>query len=144
MSGESVHDSMSGGLAQMDEEHEAQLRLLDAFENAVRRGLDEQVLEGLLQQFIDHTNVHFLSEQLLMRLHAYEAYESHLQEHNELLAEVRKLQASFALGGGASTEGLIAALRRWLNVHIHTTDSVLGEYLSSRRGSLPVREEVKP
>jgi hemerythrin len=137
-------EEMSVGFPPLDAEHEAQVRLLDAFENAVRRGLDESVLDGLLQQFIDHTNVHFLSEQLLMRLHAYEAYESHLQEHDELMTEVRKLQATYALGGTANTERLIEALRRWLMVHIHTTDSVLGEYLSQQPGSLPVREEVKP
>lgn len=138
----SADKQMTVGFPPMDEEHEAQVRLLDAFENAVRRGMDESVLDSLLQQFIDHTNVHFLSEQLLMRLHAYEAYESHLQEHDQLMSEVRKLQANYSPGKAADTERLIEALRRWLMVHIHTTDSVLGEYLSHQRSSLPVREEV--
>lgn len=143
MSEERVEKGWTIGFAPLDSEHEAQVRLLDAFENAVRRGLDESVLDSLLQQFIDHTNVHFLSEQLLMRLHAYEAYESHLQEHDELMAEVRKLQASYALGGSANTERLIDALRRWLFVHIHTTDSVLGEYLSQQPAGIPQREEAQ-
>jgi len=144
MKEENGQQSFATGVVEMDDEHEAQIRLLDAFENAVRRGMDESVLDGLLQQFIDHTNVHFLSEQLLMRLHAYEAYEAHLQEHEQLMAEVRRLQLSYALGNSESLTQLVEALRRWLLVHIHTTDSVLGEYLSQQLGSLPHREEVKP
>ena len=130
------------GFAPMDKEHEAQVRLLDAFENAVRREIDESVVDALLQQFIDHTNVHFLSEQLLMRLHAYEAYEAHLEEHERLLSEVRQLQESLFKGEAANLQSLTVTLRNWLMVHIHTTDSVLGEYLSQQAAALPAREEA--
>ena len=135
-------EGASTGFAPLDDEHEAQFRLLDAFENAVRRGLDDTVLDGMLQQFIEHTNVQFLSEQLLMRLHAYEAYESHLQEHDRLMTEIRHLRGGIPLGEVADIERLIEALRNWLVVHIHTTDSVLGEYLSRQSAPLPGREEA--
>ena len=128
--------------AMMDGEHEAQVRLLDAFENAVRRGMDESVIDGMLQQFIDHTNVHFLSEQLLMRLHAYKAYEAHLEEHEKLLGEVRQLQESFNSGNTTNLPRLVEALREWLTVHIYTTDRVLGEYLSQQYAALHKREEA--
>src|SRR6266508_2363014 len=73
------------GVAAMDREHSSQLGLLNDLKVAVRSGADDSVVYALLTELVEHTNLHFLSEQLLMRLHAYEAYESHFLEHERLL-----------------------------------------------------------
>ncbi len=114
----------------MDLEHDAQLALLDALEAAIN--VDEKNAEvyELLQQLVEHTNMHFLSEQLAMRLHAYEGYESHLEEHERLMAEVRHIQKSLTGNGGTNPRELIAILRRWLVVHMETMDQVLIAYLN--------------
>ena len=83
---------------------------------------------------VEHTNLHFLSEQLLMRLHAYEAYESHFLEHERLLVELQNLKHSLATGAATQKPSLIEALRSWLVVHIQTADKTLAEYLSTRVG----------
>src|SRR6266568_2784787 len=103
---------LSYGIASMDREHSGQL--------------------SLLNDLVEHTNLHFLSEQLAMKLQAYEAYESHLLEHERLLVEVRNLSNSLATGTVADRQGLIEALRSWLIVHIQTADKALAEYLSTR------------
>jgi hemerythrin len=119
-------------VASMDREHSGQLILLNDLKTAVRSGADDSLVYALLNELVEHTNLHFLSEQLAMRLHAYEAYESHLLEHERLLAQVQNLQRDLAMGTAANREGLIEALRSWLVVHIQTADKTLAEYLSSR------------
>ena len=87
---------------------------------------------ALLDELVAHTNLHFLSEQLAMKLHAYEAYESHLLEHERLLAEVQNLKRGLTEATPTEKQSLIEALRSWLIVHIQTTDKTLAEYLSTR------------
>lgn len=120
------------GVASMDREHEGQLSLLNDLKAAVRSGADDSLVYALLDELVEHSNLHFLSEQLLMRLHAYEASESHFLEHERLLDELQQLKRSLASGTATDKHGLIEALRSWLVVHIQTADKKLAEYLSAR------------
>jgi hemerythrin len=119
-------------IASMDREHAGQLSLLNDLKAAVRGGVPDSVVYALLDELIEHTNLHFLSEQLAMRLHAYEASESHFLEHETLLAEVQNLRRNLATGAATDKQSLIEALRGWLLVHIQTADKALAEYLSTR------------
>ena len=123
---------LSVAVASMDREHSGQLSVLNDLKAAVRSGADDSVVYALLNELVEHTNLHFLSEQLLMRLHAYEAYESHLLEHERLLSEVQNLKRNLAEGTVTDKHSLIEALRSWLLVHIQTADRALAEYLSKR------------
>jgi hemerythrin len=131
---------LSFGIVEMDREHSGQLSLLGDLKAAVRSGVPDSVVYSLLDELVEHTNLHFLSEQLAMKLHAYEAYESHLLEHQRLLIEVQHLKRSLAEGSVTDKNSLIEALRSWLIVHIQTADKTLAEYLSTRAAQ-QAREE---
>ena len=119
-------------VATMDSEHAGQLSLLNDLKAAIRNGADDSLIYALLNELVEHTNLHFLSEQLAMKLHAYEAYESHFQEHERLLREVENLKSGLATGTVTDKQSLIEALRGWLTIHIQTTDKALAEYLNQR------------
>ena len=120
------------GIESMDREHASQVGVLNDLKAAVRSGADDNVVYALLNELVEHTNLHFLSEQLAMRLHAYEAYESHFQEHQRLLIEVQNLRRALETGTATDKHSLIEALRSWLLIHIQTADKALAEYLSRR------------
>ncbi len=119
-------------IASMDREHAGQLSLFNDLKAAVRSGADDGLVYALLNELVEHTNLHFLSEQLAMRLHAYEGYESHFEEHERLLIEVQNLKHSLATGTATEKHSLIEALRSWLVIHIQTADQALAEYLTKR------------
>ncbi len=123
---------LSYDIASMDGEHSRQLSLLNDLKAAIRSGVPDSLIYTLLDELVEHTNLHFLSEQLAMRLHAYEAYESHFMEHERLLDEVQNLKRSLATGTAADKHSLVEALRGWLVVHIQTADKALADYLSTR------------
>jgi hemerythrin len=131
---------LSFSIASMEREHLGQLGLLNDLKAAVRSGADDSVVYALLNELVEHTNLHFLSEELAMRLHAYEAYESHFLEHKRLLVEVQNLKRSLAAGTATDKHSLIEALRSWLVVHIQTADKTLAEYLRTRAAQ-EAREE---
>ena len=125
---------MSYGNASMDREHAKQLTLFNDLKAAVRGGAPDSLVYALLDELVEHTNLHFLSEQLAMKLHAYAACESHFLEHERLLDEVQNLKHNLATGTSTSKHNLIEALYDWLIVHIQTADQALAEYLSTRAG----------
>ena len=119
-------------VATMDREHAGQISLFNDLKAAVRGGAEDSLVYALLNDLVEHTSLHFLSEQLAMKLHAYEAYEAHLLEHERLTLEVQNLKLSLANATSTDKQRLIEALRNWLVVHIQTADKALAEYLSTR------------
>ena len=122
--------TQSYDIASMEREHSGQLSLLNDLKTAVRSGAGDNVVYALLDELVEQTNLHFLSEQLAMKLHAYEAFESHFLEHERLLAQVQNLKRGLAMGAAVDKQSLIEALRSWLVIHIQTADKTLAEYLS--------------
>ena len=122
-------DSTSVDASIVDQEHNAQLILLDALETAIRDDHEHADLYAAFQRLVEHTNLHFLSEQLSMREHAYDAYETHVEEHVRLMTEIRDIHADLENRNKTKPRDLIAALRRWLVVHMETMDQALEEYL---------------
>jgi hemerythrin len=125
-------DVWLAGLDAAAREHEEQEALLASVEDAVRRGAGAGEVGRVLDDFVEHANAHFLSEQLLMRNHAYEAYEQHVHEHDELMTRARRLLVDVWGGRLDAAQETVAALRNWLLVHMKTTDAALEEYLARR------------
>ena len=132
----------SYSVAEMDHEHSAQLAMLNDLKAAVRGGVPDSLVYALLDELFEKSNLHFLSEQLAMKLHAYEPYESHFLEHQRLLDEVKNLKQSLAAGTAGDKQSLIEALHSWLVVHIQTSDKALAEYLTNR-AAVQTPEEAK-
>jgi hemerythrin-like metal-binding protein len=114
----------------VEAEHEVQLHLVRALREGLEKGDDRASTSTLLRQLLDYSDAHFLSEQLLMRLYAYPAYEDHVGEHDRLVAELRSLAEGWERGEGASAAGLLARVEEWLSTHMATTDTALEAYLA--------------
>jgi hemerythrin len=114
----------------VETEHRFQLDLLRALREALGRGEDRAATSALLGQLLEYSDAHFLSEQLLMRLHAYPAYEHHVQEHDRLVDELRSMAAAWEAEGGQEAGRLLSQLEEWLLVHMTTTDTALEAYLA--------------
>jgi len=120
------------GYAAMDDEHRAQVDLVRELAHAVEAGADQEALDAILDRLIETTNLHFLSEQLLMRQHNYPQYEAHTQEHDRLIEEVRAFRASAKRGERARGQQLVLVLARWLSDHMRGMDRGLGHYLKGQ------------
>lgn len=102
----------------IDAEHQVQIQLLKALREAAATGGD---VEELQFQLMDYCRVHFLSEELLMRLHAYPDYQDHMAAHEEMVTALEKSI------GPDSLDALSAMLMR----HIGSYDAKLHEYLEA-------------
>jgi hemerythrin-like metal-binding protein len=117
------------GEKSIDAEHDLQMQLLDSLSQAIQRGGELSPMKYILEQFIEFSDMHFLSEQLVMRLHAYPGYEPHLEEHTRLMKKVREVRSNLLQGENAPSLVLVQELRAWLVTHIAQEDAAFGVFL---------------
>jgi hemerythrin-like metal-binding protein len=127
---QTVHEApLKIGDKTIDAEHDLQMQLLDSLSSALAKGGDFSPVRYILEQFIEFSDMHFLSEQLVMRLHRYPGYEPHLEEHTRLMKKVREIRDHILRGEYAPSLQLIPELRDWLISHIARDDMAFGEFL---------------
>lgn len=117
----------------LDGEHAAQMRLLDTFETKMKEGMPRDELLIVLDRLVEFTNLHFMSEEVLMQQHAYPAAGVHAKAHDSLLGQVRAIQNCFMQGDQPMTEAELGTLRSWLVDHIKTMDRGFVEFMERRK-----------
>lgn len=130
------------GLPEMEREHELQIALVDAFERAA--GANERIEAGkILEEMADLSEMHFLAEELVMRLHQYPAFEEHAAEHVRLIRDMNELLRQNAAGTLEITLELADRLRRMLTNHLRGTDHALAAFMR-REGAAPKPPGASP
>lgn len=120
------------GIPSIDSEHALQIDLVEALGRAVSEGKSHEVADEILEKLLDLTRVHFLAEELMMRMEGYPGYEAHLAEHGELLAELLKLRSARERSDHPMTHVAVDGLRSWLAGHIRTQDRAFAAFLAAR------------
>ena len=132
-----AHDrGLTTGVETMDTEHRLQISLVGALEELVRGDRDPEMVARTVAQLVDFSSVHFLSEELMMRLYAYPQHDAHKLEHGRLTAQVGEIQRR--LSGNDHAAALLATgeLRTWLESHIRTMDQAFAAWCE-RHGIAP-------
>jgi hemerythrin len=135
MNGTGAESHVRVGEKTIDAEHDLQMQLLDSLSQSIERGGDLSPMKYILEQFIEFSDMHFLSEQLVMRLHGYPGYEPHLEEHTRLMKKVREIRANLMKGENQPSLVLVAELKEWLITHIATEDVTFGQFLKKKEGA---------
>lgn len=113
----------------LDREHQGQIELLLAVEAELGGAGDAARLATLLDQLIEFTSIHFMSEQVEMRQIVYPGLPAHEAEHDQLMEQMRDFQQRIVSGERALTAADISTLREWVLRHIRSKDSAFAEYL---------------
>ena len=125
-----VADDIHLGWRPLDFEHQGQMELLLAVEAELRGTADKARLAMLLDQLIEFTNIHFMSEQVLMRELAYPGLRAHEAEHDHLMDQMRDFQKRTESGERTLSVADLSALRDWVIHHIHSKDALFAEFLA--------------
>jgi hemerythrin-like metal-binding protein len=102
------------GVKEIDSEHDLMLGLVRALESAVAS---------------EFASVHFATEEIMMRLHAYQEFAAHQLEHARLMDQIDKVRSEFAAGNVQPTQAFASALRHWFIEHVRTHDIALARFV---------------
>src|SRR5689334_7710614 len=122
MAQRSWDEGIGTGVDSIDTEHKLQVSLVNALEELIRQGKDPALAAKTITQLVDFTNVHFLSEELMMRLYSYPQHDQHKLEHARLTEQVAQLQQRVEAGEQKAALDTIEELHRWLDGHIRSMD----------------------
>lgn len=118
-----IPDDGAARRATMEVEHRVQFGLIRALQQAVEERQDGHTVEAVLEQLIDYSAAHFLSEELLMRLASYDEYEEHAENHRQLLDSLRTaLQQFRSTGRHELIEQVTKSSLAFMLRHIQTRD----------------------
>lgn len=121
---------LSVDVQEIDEDHRRLVDLFNILNHAVVEGDTSDYIDAVLEELISCTVWHFRHEERLMLKYAYEGFEAHKIEHQELIESAKALQQKFHEVGKQLSSDDIEFLDHWLTEHILTTDMELGAYLA--------------
>jgi len=125
------------GVAEVDVEHQLQVQLVEAIRGAVAARRDRATISALLEQLQDASSIHFMSEELLMRLHAWPRYESHVAAHGRLLEDLAALRRDLETGPAVEFAVALEQLQSWLTNHIRVMDRAFAQDVKRSRVASP-------
>ena len=118
------------GRPELDPEHQGQIDLLLGVEAELRGARDPAQLSRLLDGLVEYTNIHFMSEQLIMRQHVYPGLPAHEAEHAQLMEQMRDFQKRIASNEGGFAADDVTTLRDWVLRHIRIKDAAFAQFLA--------------
>ncbi|MDH5477664.1 MAG: bacteriohemerythrin [Nitrospinota bacterium] len=110
------------GIEEFDQQHKKLFGLINELETSVRQGNSRSVMSKVVDELLHYTLTHFSQEEKTLLENGYPDYEYHLQEHNDLLGQVREFKNNHDAGKSVITMELMGFLVNWLTNHINQTD----------------------
>jgi hemerythrin-like metal-binding protein len=121
--------SLSVEIDEIDEDHRRLVDLFNILSHSVADGDAANYIEAVLEELVCCTVWHFRHEERLMLKFAYDGFEEHKTEHQELIDSAKELQQKFVQEGKQMTSQDIEFLEHWLTGHIYAADMKLGVFL---------------
>ncbi len=114
----------------IDNEHHIQIGLLNALYDAVTEKKSASEVNQILNQLTSYSELHFMSEELLMRMYAYLDYDDHVNDHEAMTEYLNEIMKTVTAGQDKMTLETVSDMRQFLVAHISTRDKALSEYLN--------------
>ena len=125
-------DSYSVGIRIIDDDHKKLLSLINNLQTAVLYPTGEAFERQALTELVDYTKYHFRREEEMMRDNGYPNFESHKQEHEQMIAKVGEFMEDYERNQEGAIHGLIQFLKSWLIGHINGTDQEYAPFLHEK------------
>jgi hemerythrin len=120
------------GIAGFDKDHRQAVRLLNQIHFVLIKDRDRAYAYQLMQQLFQLTRIHFAEEEAALKESGYPYFESHLAEHERLLAETADLLKQFTLHT-ISDLAFPNFVAQWLIGHITGPDQKYSRWLRSKQ-----------
>ncbi|MBT3333100.1 MAG: hemerythrin family protein [Rhodospirillaceae bacterium] len=115
------------GVRSVDFEHQEMVALLNRLHGELCRDPDSDSLEGFLGEVFANISAHFALEEKIMRDIAYDDYQPHKDNHEQLLDGIRDIMDHHYGGDYVGAPQLLAdLLKDWFEEHFRGYDARLG------------------
>ena len=110
------------GHAEVDADHKMLVQYVNELNQAMLKGVGQDVAAGILNKLVQYTVDHFAREEAIWTQGGLKSLAEHKRIHADLVAKVGKFQQEFLAGKATLTAELMSFLREWLINHVFETD----------------------
>ena len=129
-------DEMVVDNGDIDNDHKFLIKTINTIETAMKKQMDDLVVNQGLRLLKHYTKVHFQREEEL-QLHAQYVYrDAHIKEHQELIKKLDDITEQYKVIGISITKKnsiLLEFLKDWLINHIINTDLRMRPFVSKMK-----------
>lgn len=112
----------------IDEQHKQLFELYNRIvklkkQDSVRGGqLSSEAIDQVLKELSDYVQVHFRTEEEVMKTYGYEPFEAHKKSHDDFASLIKELSNDYAKGQLILLDTFIKMIHSWLVHHIQVED----------------------
>ena len=124
-------ESYSVKIGDIDDQHKELINLFNEVHDCIDSNRAIERLGSVLEDLIDYTRVHFVTEERLLKDNGYPNYEQHKKMHDDLTIRALDLQDRYAKDHSVAV--LVDSMKfmtGWLTQHIIKTDKDYSAFLS--------------
>jgi hemerythrin len=125
------HDCIIGVQA-MDDQHGILMDTLNELRRMIVRGEERRDICLQLERLIEFTQMHFHSEEQLLKQQGFPEVEEHRTAHNALLARLYTALEQVNREDAVHFSSLLEFLPAWYHEHVEEVDQPYGQWLNDR------------
>jgi len=126
------NESLSVGVAAMDNQHKRLYALMNELFMAMSQGKGQDILERVVGELVNYARTHFAAEERLLAAHGYPGLAAQKASHEDFTNRVAQTAANLKQGRAVMTVSVSSFLRDWLTRHIQGSDKQYGPFLNAK------------
>jgi hemerythrin len=115
-------DRYSVQVVEIDEQHKKLISLINEMYDAMQVGKGREIIDNVIDEFVDYTDYHFNTEERLLLQYGYPSYADHKEMHDHIAKKARELKKTLDNGNKPSNIDVMLLMINWLNTHILEED----------------------
>jgi len=120
------------GITEIDRQHRHLVDIINELSDAMIAQKGHKTVPQILEKLVDYIQLHFTTEEEIMRRGNYPALDKHYQEHHEMTGEVLEFRKNYSKNHEVSPSEVLGFLCDWLKNHILVSDKEFGRFLKTQ------------
>jgi hemerythrin len=125
-------DSLKVKVAEIDQQHQKLVGMINDLNEAMRQGKGKVVLGKILSGMVTYAASHFRTEEKYFDQFGYPEADSHKKEHGAFTKKVLEFKDGFEKGKLGLSMEVMDFLSDWLQNHIKGVDMKYGPFFNSK------------
>lgn len=128
-------DEFEIGIPSVDYEHRGMIEMINKLHGKLAENAGRETIADFLGEIHTLISAHFALEEKEMREMAYDGFEEHKEDHEDLLDQIRDMMDELEQDrSGGVTKDLGGRLNHWFTEHFRARDARLHKFLASLAG----------
>jgi hemerythrin len=125
-------NSLSVNVAEIDQQHQRLIQMMNDLDNAMRQGKGKETVGKIIQGMITYTGTHFATEEKYFDRFGYPDAASHKKNHADFVKKAKEVKQKFDQGQLGLPIEVMTFLSDWLGSHIKGLDKQYGPFFNAK------------